>query len=44
MVLEEGLADAAETVLAEQIGSESGDELLVPDKKDDDPIALGDRS
>jgi hypothetical protein len=43
-VLEERLADAAETVLAEQIGSESGDELLAPDKKDDDPIALGDRS
>jgi hypothetical protein len=43
-VLEERLADAAETVLAEQIGSESGDEFLAPDKKDDDPIALGDRS
>jgi hypothetical protein len=27
-------------VLAEQIGSESGDELLAPDKKDDDPIAM----
>ena len=39
-VLEERLADAAETVLAEQIGSESGDELLAPAKKDDDPIAL----
>ena len=39
-VLEECLADAAETVLAQQIGSESGDELLAPDKKDDDPIAL----
>jgi len=39
-VLEERLADAAETVLAEQIGSESGDELLAPDKKDDDPIAM----
>ena len=33
-VLEERLADAAETVLAEQIGSESGDEFLAPDKKD----------
>ena len=42
VVLEERLADAAETVLAEQMGSESGDELLAPDKKDDDPIALGD--
>jgi hypothetical protein len=42
LVLEERLADAAETVLAGQIGSESGDELLVPDKKDDDPIALED--
>ncbi len=39
-VLEERLADAAETVLAQQIGSESGDELLAPDKKHDDPIAL----
>ena len=39
-VLEERLADAAQTVLAEQIGSESGDELLAPTKKDDDPIAL----
>ncbi len=38
-VLEERLADAAETVLAEQIESESGDELLAPDKKDDDSIA-----
>jgi predicted PurR-regulated permease PerM len=42
-VLEERLADAAETVLAEQISSESGDELLAPDKKDDDPIALVDQ-
>ena len=44
LVLEERLADAAETVLAEQIGSDSGDELLAPDKKDDDPIALEDPS
>ena len=43
-VLEERLADAAETVLAQQIGSESGDELLAPDKKHDDPIALEDPS
>jgi predicted PurR-regulated permease PerM len=40
LVLEERLADAAETVLAGQIGSESGEELLAPDEKDDDPIAL----
>lgn len=44
LVLEERLADAAETVLAEQIGSDSGDELLAPDRKDDDPIALEDPS
>jgi hypothetical protein len=31
-------------VLAEQIGSDSGDELLAPDKKDDDPITLEDPS
>jgi hypothetical protein len=42
--LEERLADAAETVLAQQIGSESGDELLAPDKKHDDAIALKDPS
>jgi predicted PurR-regulated permease PerM len=39
-VLEERLAEAAETVLAEQIGSESGQELLAPDKKDDDPTRM----
>ena len=39
-VLEERLTNAAETVLAEQSGSESGDELLARAKKDDDPIAL----
>lgn len=44
LVLEERLADAAEIVLAEQIGSDSGDELLAPDRKDDDPIALEDPS
>jgi hypothetical protein len=44
LVLEERLADAAETVLAEQIGSDSGDELLAPDTKDDDQIALEDPS
>jgi hypothetical protein len=40
LVLEGRLVDAAEIVLAEQIGSDSGDELLAPDKKGDDPIAL----
>ncbi|MDQ2936575.1 MAG: AI-2E family transporter [Acidobacteriota bacterium] len=43
-VLEERLADAAETVLAEQVGSESGEELLATDKEDDDAIAREDRS
>jgi hypothetical protein len=44
LVLEERLADAAETALAEQIGSDSGNELLAPNTKDDDPIALEDPS
>jgi predicted PurR-regulated permease PerM len=39
-VLEERLADAAETVLAEQIGSESGEELLAPNERDDDQSRL----
>jgi|SRR5678815_6178786 hypothetical protein len=39
-VLEERLTDAAETVVAQQIGSENGNELLAPDKKGEDPIAL----
>ena len=39
-VLEERLADAAEIVVAQQIGSENGNELLAPDEKNDDPIAL----
>lgn len=38
-VLEERLADAAEVVLAEQVASETGDELLAPDEKEDDPLA-----
>lgn len=38
-VLEERLAEAADTVLAEQVSSETGDELLAPDKHEDDPIA-----
>jgi len=33
--LEERLAEAADTVLAEQVSAESGDELLAPDEKDD---------
>ena len=28
------------TVVAQQIGSENGNDLLAPDKKGDDPIAL----
>ena len=39
-VLEERRADAGETVLAKQIRSESGDQFLAPDSKDDDPITL----
>jgi hypothetical protein len=39
-VLEDRLAEAAETVLAEQVSASSGDELLTPDRKDDDPITL----
>ncbi|HKG22896.1 MAG TPA: hypothetical protein VKC34_13430, partial [Blastocatellia bacterium] len=35
--IEERMADAAEVVLAEQVEAESGDELLAPAKKDDDP-------
>ncbi|MGA9770587.1 MAG: AI-2E family transporter [Blastocatellia bacterium] len=38
-MLEDRIADAADTVLAEQVGSETGDELLSPDAADDDPIA-----
>lgn len=36
--IEERMADAAEVVLAEQVESESGDEVLLPAKKDDDPV------
>jgi predicted PurR-regulated permease PerM len=39
-ILEERIAEAAETVLAEQIGASTGNELLAPDKKEEDPIAL----
>lgn len=38
-ILEERIADAADTVLAEQVSAETGDELLAPDATDDDPIA-----
>ena len=38
-VMEERIAEAAETVLAEQVESETGDELLAPEKRKDDPIA-----
>jgi predicted PurR-regulated permease PerM len=38
-VLEERLAEAADTVLAEQASAESGDELLAVDRRDDDPVA-----
>ncbi len=37
--IEERIADAAETVLAEQVSSETGDELFAPEPRDDDPIA-----
>jgi predicted PurR-regulated permease PerM len=39
-VLEERLAEAAETVLAEQVSASTGSELLVPEQEDDDPISL----
>ena len=39
-ILEERLAEAAETVLADQINSSTGDELLTPEKQDDDPMTL----
>jgi predicted PurR-regulated permease PerM len=39
-VLEERIADAAETVLAEQVNSSSGDELLAPEEQRDDQVAL----
>jgi predicted PurR-regulated permease PerM len=37
--LEERMADAADTVLAEQIEAETGHELLAPNLAEDDPIA-----
>jgi predicted PurR-regulated permease PerM len=38
-ILEERIAEAADTVLADQVNAETGDELLAPDVKEDDPIA-----
>jgi predicted PurR-regulated permease PerM len=38
-LLKERLADAADTVLIEQVGAETGDELLAPGVNEDDPIA-----
>ncbi|MFP5264001.1 MAG: AI-2E family transporter [Blastocatellia bacterium] len=38
-ILEERIAEAADTVLADQVNAETGDELLSPDVKEDDPIA-----
>jgi hypothetical protein len=39
-ILEERIAEAAETVLAEQVNASSGDELLAPDARKDDPVAM----
>jgi len=38
-VLEERLADAADTVLTVQVEAETGDELLAPEADEDDPTA-----
>jgi predicted PurR-regulated permease PerM len=40
-ILEERIAEAADTVLADQVSAETGDELLAPDAAEDDPAALG---
>jgi hypothetical protein len=37
-LLKERFADAADTVLIEQVGAETGDELLAPGVNEDDPI------
>jgi predicted PurR-regulated permease PerM len=42
-ILEERIAEAADTVLADQLNAETGDELLAPDIKEDDPIAREER-
>jgi predicted PurR-regulated permease PerM len=39
-ILEERIAEAADTVLAEQLNASSGDELLVPDADKDAQVAL----
>jgi predicted PurR-regulated permease PerM len=39
-LVEEVIAEAAETVLAAQVDKQEGDELLVPEKTEDDPVAL----
>lgn len=39
-ILEERLAEAADTVLADQINASTGDELLTPEQQDDDPLLL----
>ncbi len=38
-LLKERFADAADTVLIEQVGAETGDELLAPGVNEDDPVA-----
>jgi predicted PurR-regulated permease PerM len=38
-ILEERIAEAADTVLSDQVSAETGDELLSPDIKEDDRIA-----
>jgi predicted PurR-regulated permease PerM len=38
-LLKERFADAADTVLIEQVGAQTGDELLAPGVNEDDPIA-----
>ncbi|MEO6725176.1 MAG: AI-2E family transporter [Blastocatellia bacterium] len=39
-ILEERLAEAAETVLTDQVNASTGDELLTPDPQDDSAITL----
>jgi predicted PurR-regulated permease PerM len=40
-ILEERIAEAAENVLAEQVNASNDEELLAPDVKKDDKVALG---
>jgi predicted PurR-regulated permease PerM len=37
--VEEVIADAADTVLSDQVDKQKGDELLAPEKAEDDPVA-----